>query len=153
MKCLLHRAHVAPLSVYYVWQWNNKKNYTTRTRPNRDARKSECDTKALMIDLMSSESSSRWCVWHTATEFSRVSDIDVRSQVFSLRRALQLRSACADDAGDTISSFTSWPTWSYSARTSGTISRRAVAASSMDETGRLRRNIRSCACKSIVFSV
>jgi len=82
--------------------------------------KSERDTKALMIDLMSSESSSRWCVWHTATEFSRVSDIDVRSQVFSLRRALQLRSAWADDVGDTFSSFTSWPTWSYSARTSGT---------------------------------
>ena len=69
---------------------------------------------------MSSESSSRWCVRHTATEFSRVSDIDVRSQVFSLRRALQLRLAWADDVGDTFSSFTSWPTWSYSARTSGT---------------------------------
>jgi len=45
--------------------YNNEiiKNYTTRQ--NRDARKSERDTKALMIDLMSSDYSSRWwVVWH-----------------------------------------------------------------------------------------
>ena len=122
------------------------------TRPNRDMRKSDHDTNSLSRGLMSSASISCWWQWQTATEFILTSVIDVRSHVFSLRKALKLRSAWADDAGDTINSFTNWLTWSYSARTSGSICRRAVAASLTDVVGRVRRNIRSCAVKSVTFT-
>ena len=85
--------------------------------PNNDLRISEHTINWSMRFLMSKQSIKSWCVWHTAIELSRDSDIDDRSQVFSRRSALKLRSACADDAGDTISRRTQASICLYSDRT------------------------------------
>ena len=96
-------------------------------------------------------SSSGWTL-QTATELRRTSNIDVRSHVFSLRRALKLRSACADAAGETSSRRISWQTCEYSARTSGINCFISAVACSREETCRVRQNICSCGAKSRVSS-
>lgn len=84
----------------------------------------------------------RW-MWHTVTEFRRVSVIVVRSHVLSLRRALKLRSASADEAGETSRSRTRMQTVSNNPRTSGSICRNSVTAS--PTTSIL---LRSCLCET-----
>ena len=85
-------------------------------------RKSDLAINSFISGLRLKLPSSSGCTLQTATELRRTSDMDVRSHVFSLRRALKLRSACADAAGETSSRRISWQTCEYSAHTSGSLS-------------------------------
>ena len=68
-----------------------------------------CISSLMEITLLSSNFC--WWTWHTATAFRRFSVIVHRSQVFGRRNALKLRSASADEAGETSSSFNKVLTW------------------------------------------
>lgn len=97
--------------------------------PKVERRWSEREINSRINGMMSSSSiRTRW-MWHTAIEFRRVSVIVVLSHVFSLRSALKLLSASADEAGETIRSLTRMQTMANSPRTSGIIWRNSDTAS------------------------
>ena len=101
--------------------------------------------------MRSSESIRLRWMWHTVTEFRRVSVIVVWSHVLSLRRALKLRSASADEAEETSRSRTRMQTVSNNPRTSGSICRNSVTASPTTSILLPLRNILNSNFKSLIL--
>ena len=86
--------------------------------PNMDTRLSFFEMNSLISASTSTKSRSFWWTWQTARELRRTWVIVLRSQVFNQRRALKLRSASAEEAGETRSKRTSFSTSLYSPRSS-----------------------------------
>jgi len=107
--------------------------------PNMDARVSFLEINSSINARTSITSKTSWWTWQTATEFRRSCVIVLRSQVFSLRSVLKLRSASADEAGEVRSKRTSFSTSLYSPRSSGAMSVKIATASLTDLTERFLR--------------
>ena len=95
----------------------------------------------------STKSRISWWTWQTAKEFRRFCVIVLRSHVFKLRSALKLRSASADEAGETRSKRTNFSTSLYSPRSSGAIALNIQTASLTDLTECFLRKSWSWICK------